>query len=207
MKSLICTLVAMVAVGGSAPSFSHSGAPVSKEPGEVDRSMRPEQKPWGTAGNPNAVNRTVNFSITERIRLLPDYIDVVQGETLKIVLTNNGSSAHEFVIGTRQSLEEHAALMVQYPDRVHDELFVAQVPAGKTAEIVWTFNSINVVWLVSNGGQPADQTHILVSYVYRAAFNLYRYGYAAAFSFVIFLILALFSITFMRRSSATENVY
>jgi arabinogalactan oligomer/maltooligosaccharide transport system permease protein len=76
-----------------------------------------------------------------------------------------------------------------------------------TLGIVWTFNSINVVWLVSNGGQPADQTHILVSYVYRAAFNLYRYGYAAAFSFVIFLILALFSITFMRRSSATETVY
>jgi arabinogalactan oligomer / maltooligosaccharide transport system permease protein len=76
-----------------------------------------------------------------------------------------------------------------------------------TLGIVWTFNNINVVWLVSNGGQPADQTHILVSYVYRAAFNLYRYGYAAAFSFIIFLLLAVFSITFMRRSSATENVY
>ncbi len=76
-----------------------------------------------------------------------------------------------------------------------------------TLGIVWTFNNINVIWLVSNGGQPADQTHILVSYVYRAAFNLYRYGYAAAFSFIIFLILAVFSITFMRRSSATDTVY
>lgn len=76
-----------------------------------------------------------------------------------------------------------------------------------TLGIVWTFNNINVVWLVSNGGQPGDQTHILVSFVYRAAFNLYRYGYAAAFSFVIFLMLAAFSIKFMQRSGATRTAY
>ena len=58
--------------------------------------------------------------------------------------------------------------------------------------VIWTFNNINVVWLVSNGGEPSDSTHILVSYVYKAAFNLYRYGYAAALSMVIFLILLLF---------------
>jgi arabinogalactan oligomer/maltooligosaccharide transport system permease protein len=76
-----------------------------------------------------------------------------------------------------------------------------------TLGIVWTFNNINVIWLVSNGGQPADKTHILVSYVYRAAFNLYRYGYAAAFSFIIFLILAAFSITFMKKSDAAGSAY
>ncbi|MEA3286207.1 MAG: extracellular solute-binding protein [Candidatus Marinimicrobia bacterium] len=76
-----------------------------------------------------------------------------------------------------------------------------------TLGIVWTFNNINVVWLVSNGGQPGDQTHILVSFVYRAAFNLYRYGYAAAFSFMIFLMLAFFSIKFMQKSKATETAY
>ncbi|NUO20060.1 sugar ABC transporter permease [bacterium] len=71
---------------------------------------------------------------------------------------------------------------------------------------VWTFNKVDIVWLVSNGGEPADQTHILVSYVYRAAFNLYRYGYAAAGSMIIFLLLVLFSVTFMRRMRAgTES--
>jgi arabinogalactan oligomer/maltooligosaccharide transport system permease protein len=54
---------------------------------------------------------------------------------------------------------------------------------------IWTFNTLNVIWLVSNSGEPADQTHILVSYVYKAAFNLYRYGYAAALSMIIFIIL------------------
>lgn len=73
--------------------------------------------------------------------------------------------------------------------------------------IIWTFNNFNVIWLVSNGGQPADSTHILVSYVYRAAFNYYRYGYAAALSMVIFAILLAFSVGFLRRTRATEGVY
>ncbi len=73
--------------------------------------------------------------------------------------------------------------------------------------VIWTFNNFNVIWLVSNGGQPADSTHILVSYVYRAAFNYYRYGYAAALSMVIFFILLVFSVNFIRRTRATEAVY
>ena len=56
---------------------------------------------------------------------------------------------------------------------------------------IWTFNNLNVIWLVSNGGEPADQTHILVSYVYKAVFSFYRYGYGAALSMVIFFTAAL----------------
>jgi arabinogalactan oligomer / maltooligosaccharide transport system permease protein len=72
---------------------------------------------------------------------------------------------------------------------------------------VWTFNNINVVWLVSNGGEPSDMTHILVSYVYKAAFNLYRYGYASALSIIIFIILLIFGLIFMKKSKATASVY
>ncbi len=76
-----------------------------------------------------------------------------------------------------------------------------------TLGIVWTFNNLNIVWLVSNAGEPSDNTHILVSFVYKAAFNLYRYGYAAALSMIIFFILLIFSVTFMRRTKATEAAY
>jgi arabinogalactan oligomer/maltooligosaccharide transport system permease protein len=71
-----------------------------------------------------------------------------------------------------------------------------------TLGVVWTFNNLNIVWLVTNTGEPSDQTHILVSFVYKAAFNLYRYGYAAALSMVIFVILLTFSLTFMRTTKA-----
>ncbi|MDP6570536.1 MAG: extracellular solute-binding protein [Candidatus Marinimicrobia bacterium] len=73
--------------------------------------------------------------------------------------------------------------------------------------MIWTFNNINVVWLVSNGGEPSDQTHILVSFVYKAAFNLYRYGYAAALSMIIFCILLVMGIYSIRQSNSTESVY
>jgi arabinogalactan oligomer/maltooligosaccharide transport system permease protein len=76
-----------------------------------------------------------------------------------------------------------------------------------TLGTVWTFNNLNIIWLVSNAGEPSDQTHILVSFVYKAAFNFYRYGYAAALSMVIFVILLLFSIAFMKRTRGTEAAY
>ena len=76
-----------------------------------------------------------------------------------------------------------------------------------TLGAIWTFNNLNVVWLVSNGGEPSDKTHILVSYVYKAVFNLYQYGAGAALSMVIFFILLAFSLAFLRGAKATESVY
>lgn len=72
---------------------------------------------------------------------------------------------------------------------------------------VWTFNNLNVIWLVSNGGEPADQTHILVSYVYKAAFNQYRYAYGAALSLLIFLTLSAVTLYAVRKSRAHEGAY
>ena len=75
-----------------------------------------------------------------------------------------------------------------------------------TLGVVWTFNNINVVWLVSNGGEPNDQTHILVSFVYKAAFTMYRFGWAAALSMIIFFILYTFAEVFLKKTQATEGV-
>ena len=76
-----------------------------------------------------------------------------------------------------------------------------------TLGVIWTFNNFNVVWLVSNGGEPSDTTHILVSWVYKSAFTYFRMGYAAAFSMIIFAILFIFSWRFIKKTKATENVY
>ncbi len=76
-----------------------------------------------------------------------------------------------------------------------------------TLGTIWTFNNLNIIWLVSNAGEPSDSTHILVSFVYKAAFNFYRYGYGAALSMIIFFILLVFSVVFMRKTKVTEAVY
>lgn len=60
-----------------------------------------------------------------------------------------------------------------------------------TLGLVWNFNSLNMVWLFSAGGEPGDSTHILTSYVYKTAFTYHRFGWSAALSVVIFVILFL----------------
>jgi arabinogalactan oligomer/maltooligosaccharide transport system permease protein len=67
-----------------------------------------------------------------------------------------------------------------------------------TLAIIWNFNNLNVIWLFSDGGEPNDSTHILVSYVYKAAFTYYQFGWSAALSVVIFVILLLFVQAFLR---------
>ena len=67
-----------------------------------------------------------------------------------------------------------------------------------TLGIIWNFNNLNVIWLFTNGGEPADSTHILVSYVYKSAFTYYRFGWSAALSVVIFVILFFFVQTFLQ---------
>lgn len=70
---------------------------------------------------------------------------------------------------------------------------------------IWTFNNLNVIWLVTDQGLPADKSHILVTYVYKAAFFYYRFGYAAAFSVFIFLVLVV--IVQMYHRASREEAY
>ncbi|MBL9037771.1 MAG: extracellular solute-binding protein, partial [Archangium sp.] len=54
---------------------------------------------------------------------------------------------------------------------------------------VWTFNMFNIIYLVS-GGEPGGGTDILVSEAYRWAFQRNeQYGFAAAYSVLIFFVL------------------
>ncbi len=79
------------------------------------------------------------------------------------------------------------------------------VPAA-TLGAVWTFNKLNVIYILAKNSSDS-RVHILVTKVYRAGFDYYRYGYAAAFSVVIFLILALFASSFIKAMKGTEEVY
>lgn len=71
--------------------------------------------------------------------------------------------------------------------------------------VVWTFNMFNIIYLVS-GGEPAHSTEILITQAYKLAFEQYRYGYAAAYSTVIFGILLLYGTWQNRVTKATEGI-
>jgi arabinogalactan oligomer/maltooligosaccharide transport system permease protein len=58
---------------------------------------------------------------------------------------------------------------------------------------VWTFNMFNVIYIVS-GGEPGGATDILVTDAYRWAFQRNeQYGFAAAYSVLIFVVLLMWS--------------
>lgn len=102
--------------------------------------VKMEQKAWGIAGNAKAVVRTIEVKMTDKMRFTPDRIEVQQGETIRLVHFNDGKIMHEFVLGTKAELDEHAALMKKFPGMEHDEPYMAHVAPGKKGEIVWTFN-------------------------------------------------------------------
>ena len=78
----------------------------------------------------------------------------------------------------------------------------ALVPAV-IISVVWTFNMFNIIYLVT-AGEPGGATEILVTQSYKFAFERYRYGYAAAYSTVIFAILLIYGVIQNRVSKATE---
>jgi arabinogalactan oligomer/maltooligosaccharide transport system permease protein len=69
---------------------------------------------------------------------------------------------------------------------------------------IWTFNMFNIIYLVSGGG-PNHTTEILITEAYKAFWQLGRWGYAAAYSVIIFAILLTLSWGLNRLSRATEG--
>lgn len=100
----------------------------------------PEQTDWGVAAPGGARARTVSLTMDDRMRFTPDTLTVREGEVLRLRIANRGALMHEFVLGTPATLEEHAALMLKFPDMVHGDPWMVHVPPGETGEIVWRFN-------------------------------------------------------------------
>jgi uncharacterized cupredoxin-like copper-binding protein len=134
MKQIaIATLLALAA-------FSGTVAAHGKEGHGKPAAGKKEQKAWGIAGDAKQVSRTVTLKMTDNMRFTPDRVEVKLGETVRFVVQNDGKVLHELVIGTKKELDEHAALMLKFPNMEHDEPYMAHVDPGKKGEIVWTFN-------------------------------------------------------------------
>jgi len=72
--------------------------------------------------------------------------------------------------------------------------------------VVWTFNMFNVIYLVS-GGAPENETNILITEAYYAFKVLNRFGLAAAYSLLIFVMLLLYGWMQNRITRATEGAF
>jgi len=63
--------------------------------------------------------------------------------------------------------------------------------------VIGSFQVFGQTFLITRGG-PELSTRVLVQYVYETAFNHYRMGYGAAMSWLLFVVIAVFSITQFR---------
>lgn len=68
-----------------------------------------------------------------------------------------------------------------------------------------TFNNILVPFFINQN--ELETSDILVTALYRAAFQFSRYGFAAAFAFVIFAILMIFTVFYVRKTNALKGAY
>ncbi len=134
----VAQIVSTVVIALCASTVFAHGNEEHKKAGPV----KMEQKPWGIAGTAKAGVRTIEIKMSDNMRFSPDLVEVKQGETVRFVHTNNGKIMHEFVLGTKKELDEHAALMKKFPGMEHDEPYMAHVAAGKKGEIVWNFNRV-----------------------------------------------------------------
>jgi multiple sugar transport system permease protein len=61
--------------------------------------------------------------------------------------------------------------------------------------VIYVFNSFPLIWIMTNGG-PANQTDILITYVYKQAFRYGKLDKAAAGSVVMFAMLVAFTVLY-----------
>lgn len=76
-----------------------------------------------------------------------------------------------------------------------------------TLGTIWTFNNINVIYLVTGQAGGTEDADILVTALYKSAFTFSRYSYSAAFAIVVFIILFLTAILWLKYSKGTESIY
>lgn len=76
-----------------------------------------------------------------------------------------------------------------------------------TLGAVWTFNNINVIYLVTGQAGGTEDADILVSALYKSAFTYYRYSYSAALALIIFVLLFAFSTIWMKATKGADSVH
>jgi multiple sugar transport system permease protein len=69
---------------------------------------------------------------------------------------------------------------------------------------IYVFNSFPIIWVTTQGG-PANSTDILVTYLYKLAFRIGKLGEASAVSIIMFGLLLIFTIIYVRLAMREEK--
>lgn len=147
MKSLLirrCTLA--LAISGSLTlssawaggNHAHSHGPMDADM-KVANPIEAEETGFGRQGMSREVSRTIDIGMSDMMRFAPEALAIKQGETIRFRIRNDGKIPHEFVLGPRGEIAEHAEQMKKNPEMEHADAHSARVQPGKSAEIIWQF--------------------------------------------------------------------
>lgn len=110
----------------------------------------------GQPGDAAKADRVINVSMTE-MAFEPSSIEVMEGETITFVVSNDGEIVHEFNLGTEKMWQGHMDEMMKMMDTgmmavdkinhdkmmqagmMHDDANSALLEPGQTAKVTWTF--------------------------------------------------------------------
>ncbi|AXK38071.1 cupredoxin domain-containing protein [Crenobacter cavernae] len=96
----------------------------------------------GQAGQSAAATRTIRIDADDSMRFTPDRVEVKQGETVRFIVTNKGQTKHEFALGTKEMLAEHAKQMQSNPGMAHGDMpamGMLTLAPGESKTLVWRF--------------------------------------------------------------------
>lgn len=98
----------------------------------------------GRPGDAAEVTRTLQVTMREtadgEMIFEPGRLHMIQGDTVRLKIVNAGELEHEFVIDALHGIEEHKALMEQFPEMEHDDPNAMRLQPGEKGEIIWTFS-------------------------------------------------------------------
>ncbi len=135
-RMLVAAMAGLSFVSGGA--FAHGSAAHAKK-AERKNARGAEERSYGREGDAQAVTRTVHITGTDDMRYAPSVIRVKQGDTVRFVVKNGGRLLHETVLGSREELEAHYAVMKKFPEMEHDEPNMVHVKPGESGEMIWQF--------------------------------------------------------------------
>ena len=121
-------LLATVLATSTGFAFAHGSKPHDKPAAASVEDA--EQMAWGIHGAGATPGRTIEVRMSDKMRFSPESIEVNEGDVVRFVVHNDGKLMHEFVLGTQKSNDEHAKLMMRFPNMEHDEPHMAHVQAG-----------------------------------------------------------------------------
>lgn len=81
----------------------------------------------------------IDVRLTDALRIEPATMRVPAGQAVTFVVTNVGSTDHEFYVGDEQAQAAHADEMAATGGMAHDEEMGIGLKAGQTRELTITF--------------------------------------------------------------------